>query len=81
MRRTPEVIEKLIDRHVSRAETLRNALQRELDQINELTVYKYELSKPGFKTRGWVRYGKKCQRTEPYIIQAGGVHNIQQPME
>jgi len=31
--------------------------------------YLYELRKPGFKTKGWLRYSKKG-RTEPYVVQA-----------
>ena len=68
-----DAVDGLIDRHLNMANKLRDLLQRELDTIKNLEAYKYELTKPGFDTKGWKRYGKGG-RIETYVVQTGNTY-------
>jgi hypothetical protein len=64
-----KAVELLIERHRDLALEYNNIAQKHLAISKDLERYRYELTKPGFKTLGWTRHGKPS-RTEPYVVQA-----------
>jgi len=56
-------VKALIERHTE-------AATYHIDKVNELKAYLYDLTKPGFNSRGWRRVAVKRGRTEPYLVQA-----------
>lgn len=64
-----KAVDLLIEKHRDLALEYSNLAQKHLALSKEFECYRYELSKPGFKTKGWDRCCKQG-RTEPYVIQA-----------
>jgi len=63
-------VELIIERHRERASLYRMMVVEEEARVKEYETYLYELSRPGFKTKGWHRMSKQG-RIEPYVVQAG----------
>ena len=68
-----EAVEQLIKRHELKAQQYMMMGAYHQEQVNNLKAYRYELDKPGFKTKGWTRYSGQS-RVETYVIQAGDTH-------
>jgi len=66
-----EAVELLIIRHQELAQAHADQANKHMNLAKDYEDYKYDLSRPGFKTRGWYRYAGKG-RVEPYIVQAEG---------
>jgi hypothetical protein len=62
-------VEALIKRHRELAQSHAEEASRHLNLAKDFEDYRYELTRPGFKTKGWMRYSKRG-RVEPYVVQA-----------
>ena len=62
-------VKLLIDRHRSTAQSYADLANYHLNTAKDLEEYQYELTKPGFHTKGSRRFTKRG-RTEPYLVQA-----------
>ena len=65
-----EAVDKLIERHELLSKQYEELSLTHSKTVKDLKSYKYELTKPGFRTKGWVRCSEP-KRTEPYIVQPG----------
>ena len=63
-------VELIIKRHQAKANLYSQLSKYHEEKVKEFEDYKYHLSKPGFKTKGWNRMAKPG-RTEPYVVQHG----------
>ena len=62
-------VKALIERHRDLAMQYNELAQYHLQLSKEYEAYKYELTKPGFATKGWKRFSKQS-RIENYVVQA-----------
>lgn len=65
-----KAVELIIKRHKDKALIYAQLSNYHADKAKEFESYKYELTKPGFKSNGWCRMSKQG-RVENYVIQAG----------
>ena len=68
-----DAVERLIKRNELKAQQYMMMGAYHQEQVNNLKSYRYELDKPGFRTKGWTRYSGQS-RVEIYVIQAGDTH-------
>lgn len=59
----------LIERHRDLAIHHGELAQKHLQLSKDYEAYRYELNKPGFKTKGWRRFAGQG-RIEPYLIHS-----------
>ena len=64
-------VKLLITKHNDIAQQYAALSQYHAQLAKDYQDYQYELSKPGFKTKGWKRFTGKG-RIEPYVVQAEG---------
>ena len=62
-----QAVELLILRHENKADIYAGLERLHRDRVKELKDYRYELTRPGFKTKGWTR-ATRPGRVEPYVI-------------
>lgn len=61
----------LIDRHRDIALQYTEMAQHHLNIAKSYEEHLYEINRPGFRTKGWLRYtGNVTRRIEPYVVQA-----------
>ena len=72
-----KAVDLLIERYNQRAVRLTQLAQESIDKVKELQAYRYDLTRPGFKIKGWARYTGKPARIEPYVVAAGNTHGAE----